>query len=539
MRALVAAVLLFGASGGAFAQTLACNPKAPRTDPGAGFVAFGTTEQALARGGNSGPAWEWAIGTDTDGSAKTQGSADWTSGKSYDWTLTYSGTGSASLVVRDGLTTVLSLSYPSDMDAGNALQLEVALNSSIGSDTSIAASVTSISGKAASGGLSLTGSNTGASQALYFYYPPMSQGFAAQGNVTLTYASLPTGSRVDFTLKAGTLPCANQPPTIALTSPTAGAILRGGTAATLSVNAADADGTVTQVEYFANATSLGAAATAPYSIQWTPQPGSYTLTAVATDNAGDTTSSDPVTVTVTPGVAKLYFIEVDHLDTPRLVADATGTTVWKWDQQEPFGDNVPDQNPSGTAVFDLPLRLPGQYFDEETNLHYNYFRDYDPSLGRYGESDPIGIRVGMNTFAYTAPEPLAQYDKTGLCITFKFPIDFSYSSIGYWGAPGKWTMQAVGTQGGEPESLIPVWTVECYCWRETRGTRERTIKIKWREISTCNGCGGKSGSRDYWGDPSVTRSPISKFDHKTFAFFTINEQFAEHECEEKCDSLNH
>jgi len=64
--------------------------------------------------------------------------------------------------------------------------------------------------------------------------------------------------------------------------------------------------------------------------------------------------------------------------------------VWRWDQQEPFGVNLPDENPSGLGTFDLPLRLPGQYYDQETNLHYNYFRDYDPSLGRCGERDPVG-----------------------------------------------------------------------------------------------------------------------------------------------------
>jgi RHS repeat-associated protein len=38
--------------------------------------------------------------------------------------------------------------------------------------------------------------------------------------------------------------------------------------------------------------------------------------------------------------------------------------------------------------------LPGQYFDKETNLHYNYYRDYDPAQGRYVESDPIGLQAG-------------------------------------------------------------------------------------------------------------------------------------------------
>ena len=90
------------------------------------------------------------------------------------------------------------------------------------------------------------------------------------------------------------------------------------------------------------------------------------------------------------------------------MADATGTTVWRWDQQEPFGNNVPDENPSGLEAFDLPLRLPGQYFDKETNLHYNYYRDYDPSIGRsgYAESDPIGLRGGLNTYLYVGGNPV-------------------------------------------------------------------------------------------------------------------------------------
>jgi RHS repeat-associated protein len=65
--------------------------------------------------------------------------------------------------------------------------------------------------------------------------------------------------------------------------------------------------------------------------------------------------------------------------------------VWRWDQVEPFGVNVADENPSGLCAFDLPLRLPGQYADKETNLHHNNNRDYNPNLGIYVESDPLGL----------------------------------------------------------------------------------------------------------------------------------------------------
>jgi len=109
--------------------------------------------------------------------------------------------------------------------------------------------------------------------------------------------------------------------------------------------------------------------------------------------------------------------EARYLNTPRLVADSTGTTVWRWDQQEPFGPSPANEDPDANSVaFDLPLRLPGQRYDSETGLHYNYYRDYDPSLGRYGESDPIGLRGGLNTYVYGLGRPLSLSDPSGLLI---------------------------------------------------------------------------------------------------------------------------
>jgi RHS repeat-associated protein len=105
---------------------------------------------------------------------------------------------------------------------------------------------------------------------------------------------------------------------------------------------------------------------------------------------------------------------VGLLNTPRLIADAAGTAVWRWDQQEPFGVNVPDENPSGLGAFEFPMRFPGQYANRETNLNYNYFRDYDPALGRYVESDPIGLQAGLNTYLYVSGNPLGLVDPKGL-----------------------------------------------------------------------------------------------------------------------------
>jgi RHS repeat-associated protein len=76
--------------------------------------------------------------------------------------------------------------------------------------------------------------------------------------------------------------------------------------------------------------------------------------------------------------------------------------------------NVPDENPSGLGAFEFPMRFPGQYFDKETNLGYNLMRDYDPALGRYDQSDPIGLRGGLDTYTYVASDPIRFADLNGL-----------------------------------------------------------------------------------------------------------------------------
>nr|WP_306673574.1 RHS repeat-associated core domain-containing protein [Tahibacter caeni] len=58
----------------------------------------------------------------------------------------------------------------------------------------------------------------------------------------------------------------------------------------------------------------------------------------------------------------------------------------------------------------MNLRYPGQYFDAETGLHYNYFRDYEPKIGRYAQADLIGLRGGIDLYGYASGSPLPHYD---------------------------------------------------------------------------------------------------------------------------------
>jgi len=114
-------------------------------------------------------------------------------------------------------------------------------------------------------------------------------------------------------------------------------------------------------------------------------------------------------------VPESRILQAKHLNTPRLVADDTQKTVWKWEQQEPFGAGACNPDPDGDNVaFEFNLRFPGQYFDRETNLHYNYFRDYDPSSGRYAQSDPIGLNGGIHTYLYAEASSILHTDRLGL-----------------------------------------------------------------------------------------------------------------------------
>jgi len=109
----------------------------------------------------------------------------------------------------------------------------------------------------------------------------------------------------------------------------------------------------------------------------------------------------------------LYYVHADHLGTPLQVLDQANQLRWRWDPA-PFGETAAEENPSGLGVFELNLRFPGQYFDKETNLHYNMARDYSPQEGRYIQSDPIGLDGGINTYLYVGANPLVAFDPFGL-----------------------------------------------------------------------------------------------------------------------------
>jgi RHS repeat-associated protein len=164
----------------------------------------------------------------------------------------------------------------------------------------------------------------------------------------------------------------------------------------------------------------GASVTIPFNVVAPAAAGTYNFQWRMLHDAvafGAATQNVAVSVGAASPLAGMMFIHVDHLNTPRAIYDSAQQLRWRWDQMEPFGVNPPDENPSSLGAYEFNLRFPGQYFDRETNLHYNYFRDYDPVLGRYAQSDPIGLRGGLNTFLYVDGSPLLLTDPLGLIST--------------------------------------------------------------------------------------------------------------------------
>jgi len=132
---------------------------------------------------------------------------------------------------------------------------------------------------------------------------------------------------------------------------------------------------------------------------------------------------DQLLAMIKPGEL-VYYFNNDHLGTPQVLTDDTQTIAWKA-VYTPFGEAVPS-----IQTVENPFRFPGQYYDQETGLHYNYFRYYNPQTGRYMTPDPIGLEGGINLFAYVQNNPINGYDIFGLSECFDYTI-VSVASIDF------------------------------------------------------------------------------------------------------------
>ncbi|NMO19480.1 hypothetical protein HPC49_27420 [Pyxidicoccus fallax] len=117
-------------------------------------------------------------------------------------------------------------------------------------------------------------------------------------------------------------------------------------------------------------------------------------------------------VEAAPEQGRVYTVFSNQAGVPCRVEDDSGRVVWWATRIEPYGHT----EVSADSEVELALRLPGHYHDVETGLFYNRFRYYDPALGRYLQSDPLGLAGGLNLYAYPS-NPLVHFDALGLMHT--------------------------------------------------------------------------------------------------------------------------
>ncbi|TBL40606.1 RHS repeat protein, partial [Hafnia alvei] len=111
----------------------------------------------------------------------------------------------------------------------------------------------------------------------------------------------------------------------------------------------------------------------------------------------------------TPYAAQLY--DCNHLGTPQQLINLNGHIDWSI-TLDAWGNALSEENPH---QLHQPIRMQGQQYDEESGLHYNRHRYYDPTIGRYITQDPIGLDGGLNLYMYPL-NSVTNIDPLGLSI---------------------------------------------------------------------------------------------------------------------------
>lgn len=169
----------------------------------------------------------------------------------------------------------------------------------------------------------------------------------------------------------------------------------------------------------------------------------------------------------TQGFDEVCFYHCDHLGTPQELSDHKGQIVWKA-QYKAWGELVSDKTSKdksnffeNSEILTNNIRFQGQYFDQETGLHYNRHRYYSPYVGRFISKDPIGLDDGFNIYKY-ATNPISWIDPYGLKSLYRSMSIEEYNSIK---RTGKWTTK--------PGALDGKWLAESYAtakiWGNTMG----------------------------------------------------------------------
>ena len=179
-----------------------------------------------------------------------------------------------------------------------------------------------------------------------------------------------------------------------------------------------------------------------------------------------------------------YFVYRDHLGRPLFVKRSDNTIVWQASNTE-FGREVTYKDP---AFGDLNIGFPGQYYDAESGLWYNWHRYYDPELGRYISSDPIGYDGGINTYTYALNNPISIVDLEGL--------DPSLAPI--------WHVKTDEARAADPEFNRMASEIDMWAAGVVGGSSALMLALSSRVATACLIAGAETGHLNL---PFISRAP--------------------------------
>jgi RHS repeat-associated protein len=190
----------------------------------------------------------------------------------------------------------------------------------------------------------------------------------------------------------------------------------------------------------------------------------------------------------------IYYVVTDQLGTPReVVRPSDNAVMWTW-FTGPFGTEAPNTNPQGAGLFTYDLRLPGQIAGTWGSTFQNFHRDYDPAVGRYIESDPIGLAGGSySTYSYAGSDPLSNSDPSGLAppggnaspgISVPYPF-FPPVAVPGTAENQAWYQNAQSQIPDDVQNATDVLRTICDsdCWKIEADITALAAELRWRYYS--------------------------------------------------------